>query len=582
MTKKNDVYRVPKNNREVFVDPPVDRIQELVQSNRKKILEYRGEIAGIPFQELRDKIRSDIVYWAAGYTEKVESLHRKGQPAQYSSHEDGSQKNLLWKGMPDKPWSKGKIPDYPSIKDITIIQTGHEPILYYPGIWIKNHLAYHLSKKLHGIGVNMIVDNDACNMGFLYMPVLSETLASVQKVLFVEDDKQKTAYEEIVFHDIKTILQFKEDVLLLFRKNTVCQNLGKPIEDMQAAFERFMNTLEEYYYQGCTDMVTLLTAARRTLEKDFCMNNLEIPVSRMCDTDGFYYFLLHIFHNADRFIKIYNDTLIEYRRIHKIRSRANPLPDMKIEGNFIEVPFWIWKAGGRRRRCFVVHEKESIKVTDGSNILVTLKKGKEIIQNVSELRALADTGMKIRPRAITITMFSRIFFSDIFIHGIGGAKYDMITDEIIRKFFGIDHPAFVTISATLFLPFDLSESDTEDLQRLRNNLRRMTYSPERYAPAELQNSAEFRQRVEEKQTLLKMMAKGNKDDKRRYFQRIRELNTVMVNQIRDELLRRQWEVNTMRNHLKRNEVIKFREYPIYIYPKRILREYFLNLFSSGA
>ena len=44
-----------------------------------------------------------------------------------------------------------------------------------------------------------------------------------------------------------------------------------------------------------------------------------------------------------------------------------------------------------------------------------------------------EAGNKIRPRAITTTMFSRLFFSDVFIHGIGGAKYDTITDEIIKR-----------------------------------------------------------------------------------------------------------------------------------------------------
>ena len=62
--------------------------------------------------------------------------------------------------------SKGQSWNYESIKNIPIIQTGHEPILCHPGVWIKNHLIQYLAKKLDGIGVNMIVDNDACNMGF--------------------------------------------------------------------------------------------------------------------------------------------------------------------------------------------------------------------------------------------------------------------------------------------------------------------------------------------------------------------------------------------------------------------------------
>jgi hypothetical protein len=41
---------------------------------------------------------------------------------------------------------------------------------------------------------------------------------------------------------------------------------------------------------------------------------------------------------------------------------------------------------------------------------------------------------------------------DQWIHGIGGARYDQVTDRIIRKFFGIDPPAFGVATATLYFP----------------------------------------------------------------------------------------------------------------------------------
>ena len=62
-------------------------------------------------------------------------------------------------------------------------------------------------------------------------------------------------------------------------------------------------------------------------------------------------------------------------------------------------------------------------------------------ENISRLRALISKGIKIRPKAIVNTMYSRMFLSDLFIHGIGGATYDFITDEIIRGFFGVGPPA---------------------------------------------------------------------------------------------------------------------------------------------
>ena len=49
-------------------------------------------------------------------------------------------------------------------------------------------------------------------------------------------------------------------------------------------------------------------------------------------------------------------------------------------------------------------------------------------------------GVRLRTRALTTTMFARYLLGDLFIHGIGGAKYDELGDEIARGFFGIEPP----------------------------------------------------------------------------------------------------------------------------------------------
>ena len=67
-------------------------------------------------------------------------------------------------------------------------------------------------------------------------------------------------------------------------------------------------------------------------------------------------------------------------------------------------------------------------------------------------RALEARGIEIRPRALITTMYARLFLSDLFIHGIGGAKYDELTDAIIRRFFGIEPPAYMTVTGTVRLP----------------------------------------------------------------------------------------------------------------------------------
>ena len=117
------------------------------------------------------------------------------------------------------------------------------------------------------------------------------------------------------------------------------------------------------------------------------------------------------------------------------------------------------------------------------------------------------------------------------------------------------------------------------LQELQRTDSDMCYNPERYASKETQSEPAFMNSVKEKQRLLKIMGVSNADEKRRYFRRIKELNKLMLSQIRTELQKKQREINTIRDKLVYNEVARFREYPICLYPTKILKDYLLNVFS---
>ena len=568
---KNICYVTPKNDKEVFIDPETSRIPGMTRENKEMLQRCRIAVNGISFQTLRDKTREELLHRAVQYTNGIRTLLRK---APYR-------------------WDFTSRP----VENVPIILTGHEPIFYHPGIWVKNHLAHHIAKRVNGIGINMIVDNDACTMGFLYAPTLSENSLHVQKIPLVAG-KDRVAYEEIVFDDVTILLRFRDEVLALLKKNALNADAlsGKPmgkgatvqpllentkiaIADMRAAFEGYIAHVVACRERGCIDMVGLLTAARVAMEEDFQIKNLEIPVSWTCNTDGFYHFFLHVLHNAAQFARIYNAKLSEYRGIHKIRSQANPLPDLNVGNNVTELPFWVWKQGEERKRCYLLNEGELLKITDGTHVVAILKKNEAGSENVQKLRALQEDRIKLRPRAITTTMFFRLLFSDVFIHGIGGAKYDTITDEIIREFFGISPPSYATSSATLFLPLNALDRDIGELQRVQRELRDMPHNPERYASKELLNDAGFANRVKEKKRILAIIENCGMDEKNACFHQIKALNKLLFDQIRSEFLKKQNERNALMNGLAHENAVKFREYPVCMFPTDYLRGHHTNVFS---
>jgi hypothetical protein len=106
-----------------------------------------------------------------------------------------------------------------------------------------------------------------------------------------------------------------------------------------------------------------------------------------------------------------------------------------------------------------------------------------------QLGSLSSRGIKLRTRALTTTLFARLVLGDLFLHGIGGAKYDQVTDQIVRLFFGFEPPEFATISATLRLPIAHEAADFSDFGQWQRRLRELQYHPEQFVQANGDGSA---------------------------------------------------------------------------------------------
>jgi hypothetical protein len=65
---------------------------------------------------------------------------------------------------------------------------------------------------------------------------------------------------------------------------------------------------------------------------------------------------------------------------------------------------------------------------------------------------LRATRTRLAPRALMLTLYIRLFVADQFIHGIGGGRYDQVTDRLIARQFGIAPPHFSVTTATLVFP----------------------------------------------------------------------------------------------------------------------------------
>ncbi len=77
-------------------------------------------------------------------------------------------------------------------------------------------------------------------------------------------------------------------------------------------------------------------------------------------------------------------------------------------------------------------------------------------------------------------MAARLLLGELFVHGIGGAKYDQLTDRIIEQFFGLQPPGYLVASGTLRLPVSQSNAATESVHQIRQRIRELDFHPERF------------------------------------------------------------------------------------------------------
>jgi len=543
---KIESFTIPKNNKEIFIKPAYDDIPGLIDLNKERFKSYDFDINGIPFFGFREQVRSETLRKAGEYTEGIKSLCSKLNIA-----------GTEYLPCIDDAYKSGR----------NIIATGHSPILAHPGVLIKHGLVNSIAKKVNAIGLNMVVDNDACHDNCLNIPDINGLDSSVERIEFLPSlyNLYNLAFEEIRYTDSTQMTAFKESVLKV---------LHNP--DMKKTFEDFINIVIKLSGEtlGFTD---LFTCARYAFLLRFGIGSLEVPVSHISGTEPFLNFFLHITANARSFVDIYNAKLGEYRRLKKISSRANPLPDLMEKGFVVELPFWIWSEGEPRKNLYAsVAGNSRISIICEDKIVGHFDFGEDgnSSENLRRLKDLINRGIKIRPKAIVNTMYSRMFFSDLFIHGIGGAKYDLVTDEIIRDFFGVEPPAYAAVSATLHLPYKPFNVSDDDVAALKHAIKDMGYNPDKYASVEIMEDAGMKSMVSEKKEIIA----GNTHDsekKHRAFERLKELNALMKEKISPLISEKEKELQDLERSLRYNTIVTHREYAFCIYPDAMLGELFV-------
>jgi hypothetical protein len=360
-------------------------------------------------------------------------------------------------------------PAAPPSTDLLFV-AGHQPALFHPGVWAKNFAVYGMSARAGGMSLNLSVDTDLMTGTTIRVPVRTTPEPRIERVHF-DADRPRGPWEENAILDRAVFESLGERVCDLLKPWGITPVLREQWPDAVRASQRF---------QLLSDC---LIASRVRLERRWGVYNLELPISRMCELDPFLWFACHLLAHLPRFVAVHNQVLAEYRQVNHIRSRTHPVPELKSKEDCYEAPFWIWRRGDSvRSRVFARQVGREIALSDGKVEFarLPLAPDREACCAVEVLRELPKQGIRLRARALTTTLFSRLCLADLFVHGLGGAKYDEMTDRIMSRFVGVTPPGFLTLTASLYLPLSESGAVTaEEESRHVRQLRDLRWNADR-------------------------------------------------------------------------------------------------------
>jgi hypothetical protein len=528
--------RAPQQDHAVLAEPPLAEVDGLLTRNRRRFEHTPGSILGRPWQELRRHARQTAVAAAAAY------LRGAGEP----------------------------IPSFPAT---SLLLAGHQPELFHPGVWVKNFALHGLARR-HGVTpVNLVVDNDAARATGLHVPAASPPLdAAAQRIhpgvrlalVPFDHGTAEEPYEERVVRDEAAFAAFPRRVAEMCPGWTFRPLLadfwaecGRQAERTPLLGERF-------------------AAARRAFERRWGCHNLEVPVSLLCRTEPFAWFACHLLAGLPAFHAVYNACVQEYRDRHGLRNRQHPVPDLAAEGDWRELPFWAWRAGQKRRgRLFARLTEGSAELRAGGESWPTLPlpRAGDAAPMVAAWLDLERQGLKVRSRALSNTLYARLFLSDLFIHGIGGGKYDEVTDAIVGRFYGAEAPEYLVLSATLRLPLPVFPARPEDCPQLARKLRDLSCNPQRHLACVPANAQPLAVELAARKNEWIGRAARDRQERRQRCRTLRSLTEQFqpflagcAQELRSKLAR-------CREQVQANAVLQRRDYAFCLFPEELLRPF---------
>ncbi|RIL04462.1 MAG: hypothetical protein DCC75_12605 [Proteobacteria bacterium] len=314
-------------------------------------------------------------------------------------------------------------PPHPGPDGSSIIMAGHQPVNFHAGLIQKVNTLCRIAEETDSLALHVIIDTDEGLGGEIAFPLLRNGVYFVSSValaegpaLFLEQTISSESKQAVLIEQVRSALK-------------LCR-----LEQALFGLARYAEVMAKL--AGCR-LSHAASISRRIFSDP--SNYSEVPLSYLIGTSAIRGLFLDLVRTDTDLHQIYNRVLEEYRVSHKIKNRANPFPNLTVRGKSLELPFWVIPGSGRRAPLFT---------------------GDKIPESAL-----------VAPKGAITTLLLRYFVADLFIHGLGGERYDTFTDILAQQLLTAETLSFGVTSATRYLFEEQIESYEEALrwkERLRS------------------------------------------------------------------------------------------------------------------
>lgn len=347
--------------------------------------------------------------------------------------------------------------------DAPIVITGHQPLIYHLGIQAKSFVLNHIAEKTSSTAIDIVVDTDVEHEMTFQTPRFAPEPQRMSLPLMRGDGHHW-------FADTQPPTETEVEVWSQHITDAV-GTLGLP--EVSSSVDRYLTGAAEAAAEA-GDAAEFSVRARRKFEDRAGLDHLQLPVSRMIESCAWGEFITDIVSEAARFHESYNDALAEFRVRHHTRSAAQPFHDLRVQDGLIELPLWYLHPSGR----IDVFVRPGV---DGSWDLVA---GGEVVYSETADGTIEDAKRghfaRLAPKAITLTLFLRVWFCELFIHGTGGYRYDEVCDSVAHSFYRCEPAARVSATCSAYLPLVAQWVDETSLSEAVERIHRVAHHPEEF------------------------------------------------------------------------------------------------------